>query len=131
MDFLNTSHIKYALTENPIIYVSFIQQFWQTAATNTLDTREDSNGISTLPNTEIFKQLALMGTAFAKLIMKVKKLEKIVKSNKARGRAKIIVSDDEEAAEDSSKQERAIDEIDQDPDIYLVQHDAEVQGRHE
>ncbi|GJY32796.1 hypothetical protein Tco_0417265 [Tanacetum coccineum] len=40
VDFLNTSHIKYALTENPTIYVSLIQQFWQTAAANTLDSRE-------------------------------------------------------------------------------------------
>nr|GEW75126.1 hypothetical protein [Tanacetum cinerariifolium] len=87
MDFLNTSHIKYALTKNPIIYTSLIQQFWQTAAANTLDTREvqitatingkvklifkasiwrhlkfkDSDGISTLPNTKIFEQLALIG----------------------------------------------------------------------
>nr|GEY28026.1 hypothetical protein [Tanacetum cinerariifolium] len=70
-------------------------------------------------------------TAFTKLIMKVKKLEKIVKSTKARRRAKIVVSDDEDAAEDSSKQGRKIDEIDQDPNISLVQHDVEVQGRHE
>nr|GFB09941.1 hypothetical protein [Tanacetum cinerariifolium] len=70
-------------------------------------------------------------TAFTKLIMKVKKLEKIVKSNKARRRAKIVVSDDEDAAEDTSKQGRKIDAINQDPDISLVQHDAEVQGRHE
>nr|GEU75545.1 putative reverse transcriptase domain-containing protein [Tanacetum cinerariifolium] len=87
MDFLNTSRIKYALTENPTIYTSLIQQFWQTAAVNTLDTGEvqitatidrkiklvseasirrhlkleDSDGISTLPNTKIFKQLALIG----------------------------------------------------------------------
>ncbi|GJV40838.1 hypothetical protein Tco_1419278 [Tanacetum coccineum] len=32
VDFLNTSHIWYALTENPTIYVSLIQQFWQTTA---------------------------------------------------------------------------------------------------
>ncbi|GJX87196.1 hypothetical protein Tco_0339210 [Tanacetum coccineum] len=87
VDFLNTSHIKYALTENPTIHVSLIQQFWQTAAANTLDSREvqitatidgkvklvseasirrhlkleDSDGITTLPNTEIFEQLTLMG----------------------------------------------------------------------
>nr|GEV02876.1 hypothetical protein [Tanacetum cinerariifolium] len=86
VDFHNSSHIKYAFTENPTIYTSLIQQFWQTVAANTLDTREvqitatidgkvklvleasirrhlkleDSNGISTLPNTEIFKELALM-----------------------------------------------------------------------
>nr|GEU92950.1 hypothetical protein [Tanacetum cinerariifolium] len=137
---------------------------------------EDSNGISTFPNTKIFEQLALMGiptrqetdvrqpsspththvadeaasigvdvrhggaattvssldvgqgcdialaleinlqqkkkvysTAFTKLIMKVKKLEKTVKSTKARRRAKIVVTDDEDAAEDTSKQGRKMD----------------------
>nr|GEZ35667.1 hypothetical protein [Tanacetum cinerariifolium] len=86
VDFLNSSDIKFALTKNPTIYTSLIQQFWQTAIANTLDTREiqitttidgnvklifeasirrhlkleDSDGISTLPNIEIFKQLALM-----------------------------------------------------------------------
>ncbi|GJV55496.1 hypothetical protein Tco_1456501 [Tanacetum coccineum] len=34
-------------------------------------------------------------TVVTKLIMKVKRLEKIVKSSKARRRAKIVVSDDE------------------------------------
>ncbi|GJU72305.1 hypothetical protein Tco_1263710 [Tanacetum coccineum] len=86
VDFLNFTHIKYALTENPTIYVSLIHQFWKTASastsengemeiTATIDGRvktvteasirrhlklEDSDGISTLPNTEIFEQLALM-----------------------------------------------------------------------
>ncbi|GJS12300.1 hypothetical protein Tco_0369096 [Tanacetum coccineum] len=87
VDFLNSTHIKYALTENPTIYVSLIYQFWQTASastsenkeleiTATIDRRvqtvteasirmhlklEDSNGIITLPNTKFFEQLALMG----------------------------------------------------------------------
>ncbi|GJV18073.1 hypothetical protein Tco_1363396 [Tanacetum coccineum] len=87
VNFLNTSHIEFALTENPTIYTSLIQQFWQTVIANTLDSGEveitaiidghvkfvseasirrhlkleDSNGISTLPNTKIFEQLALMG----------------------------------------------------------------------
>ncbi|GJW02449.1 hypothetical protein Tco_1561305 [Tanacetum coccineum] len=86
VDFLNSTHIKYALTENPTINVSLIYQFWQTASastsengemeiTATIDGRvktvteasimrhlklEDSDGISTLPNTKIFEQLALM-----------------------------------------------------------------------
>ncbi|GJX59103.1 hypothetical protein Tco_0290493 [Tanacetum coccineum] len=90
VDFLNTSHIRYALTENPTIYVSLIQQFWQTATASTLDNGEmeitatidgkvkivteasirrhlkleDSDGISNLPTTEIFEQLALMGAQF-------------------------------------------------------------------
>ncbi|GJZ26152.1 hypothetical protein Tco_0570405 [Tanacetum coccineum] len=87
VDFLNSTHIKYALTQNPIIYVSLIHQFWDTASSSTSENGEmkttatidgrvktitaasirrhlklkDSNGISTLPNTEIFKQLTLMG----------------------------------------------------------------------
>ncbi|GKC84106.1 hypothetical protein Tco_1139823 [Tanacetum coccineum] len=89
VDFLHTSHIKFALTENPTIYTSLIQQFWQTASTNTLEDGEveiiatidgqlktiteaslrrhlkleDADGISSLPNTDIFEQLALMGYA--------------------------------------------------------------------
>ncbi|GJX56279.1 hypothetical protein Tco_0286176 [Tanacetum coccineum] len=87
VDFLNSTHIKYALTENPIIYVSLIHQFWETASastpengemeiTATIDGKvktvteasirrhlklEYSDDISTLPNAEIFEQLALMG----------------------------------------------------------------------
>ncbi|GJX08946.1 hypothetical protein Tco_0198805 [Tanacetum coccineum] len=87
IDFLTTSHIRYALTESPTIYVSLIEQFWQTASASTLENGdmeitatidgkvkvvseasirrhlklEDSDGISTLPTSEIFKQLALMG----------------------------------------------------------------------
>ncbi|GJW67430.1 hypothetical protein Tco_0121854 [Tanacetum coccineum] len=90
VDFLNTSHIRYALTENPTIYVSLIQQFWQTATASILDNGEieitatidgkvktvfeasirrhlkleDSDGISNLPTTKIFKQLALMGQEY-------------------------------------------------------------------
>ncbi|GKC05375.1 hypothetical protein Tco_0996985 [Tanacetum coccineum] len=71
------------------------------------------------------------GAAYTKLIKKVKKLENKVKSSQARRRARIIVSDDEDDLEDPSKQGRKIAEIDQDPAISLVQHDAEIQGRHE
>ncbi|GJX18076.1 putative ribonuclease H-like domain-containing protein [Tanacetum coccineum] len=60
------------------------------------------------------------GAAYTKLIMKVKKLKKIVKIIQARRRAKIVVSDDEEDLEDSSKQGRMIEEIDQDAVVTLV-----------
>ncbi|GJW52193.1 hypothetical protein Tco_0093544 [Tanacetum coccineum] len=50
----------------------------------------------------------------------VKKLEQTVKTSQARRRAKIVVSDDEEDVEDSSKQGRMIEEIDQDAGITLV-----------
>ncbi|GJY12411.1 hypothetical protein Tco_0381720 [Tanacetum coccineum] len=60
------------------------------------------------------------GVAYTKLIMKVKKLEKTVKTSHSRRRAKIVVSDDEKALEDSSKQGRMIEEIDQDAGVTLV-----------
>ncbi|GJW74922.1 hypothetical protein Tco_0134292 [Tanacetum coccineum] len=85
--FLNESHIRFALTKNPTIYVSLIEKFWQTATVRTVDNGEqeitatvdgneftiteasvrrhlqlvDVNGISVLPTTEIFAQLSLMG----------------------------------------------------------------------
>ncbi|GJV97002.1 hypothetical protein Tco_1548579 [Tanacetum coccineum] len=85
--FLTDSHIKYALTANPTIYVSLIEQFWKTATVNTVNDGEqqitvivdghkfaiteasvrrhlqlaDPYGLSSLPNTEIFEQLTLMG----------------------------------------------------------------------
>nr|GEV16195.1 hypothetical protein [Tanacetum cinerariifolium] len=46
-------------------------------------------------------------------------------STKARRKAEIVMSDDEDTVEDTSKQRRKIDAIDQDLDISLVQHDAE------
>ncbi|GJU24731.1 reverse transcriptase domain-containing protein [Tanacetum coccineum] len=92
IDFLNASHIKYALTENPTIYVSFIKKFWRTATVGTsangeveliaiIDGQvktiteaslrrhlklEDNGGVTTLPNSEIFAQLALMGNGYSK-----------------------------------------------------------------
>ncbi|GKC07819.1 hypothetical protein Tco_0999429 [Tanacetum coccineum] len=57
------------------------------------------------------------GAIYTKLNKKVKKLEKIFKSNQARRRAKIVVSDDEE---DSYKQGRMIEEINQDAGVTLV-----------
>ncbi|GJX78923.1 hypothetical protein Tco_0327072 [Tanacetum coccineum] len=88
IDFLTTSHIRYALTESPTIYVSLIEQFWQNASASTLENGdmestaiidgkvkviyeasirrhlklEDSDGISIFPTSEIFEQLALMGS---------------------------------------------------------------------
>ncbi|GKF43701.1 hypothetical protein Tco_0130253, partial [Tanacetum coccineum] len=44
------------------------------------------------------------GTAYTKLIKKVKKLEQKVQSNQARRRARIVISDEEEDVEDPSKQ---------------------------
>ncbi|GJZ99861.1 putative ribonuclease H-like domain-containing protein [Tanacetum coccineum] len=48
-------------------------------------------------------------------------LEKNVKTGKAKRRSRIVISEDEDAAEDSSKQGRKISDIDTDPTISLVQ----------
>ncbi|GKB46409.1 hypothetical protein Tco_0897162 [Tanacetum coccineum] len=37
IDFLTSSHIYYALTKNPIIFVSLIEQFWETAILSTTE----------------------------------------------------------------------------------------------
>ncbi|GKA42005.1 zf-CCHC domain-containing protein [Tanacetum coccineum] len=60
-------------------------------------------------------------TALTKLVLKVKKLEKQVRSSKARRRARIVLSEDEDDVEDPSKQGRKIAQIDTDPTISLVQ----------
>ncbi|GJY75046.1 hypothetical protein Tco_0479477, partial [Tanacetum coccineum] len=64
---------------------------------------EDSEGLNTLPTAEIFEQLALMG--------------------RARRSFKVVLSDDEEEAEDPSKQGNKISNIDKDPTISLVQEE--------
>nr|GEZ73101.1 hypothetical protein [Tanacetum cinerariifolium] len=86
VDFVDASHIRYALTINPTVYVSQIRQFWSTTrieTTNegakilaTIDGKprtisessirrnlklNDKEGISSLPGAELFKNLAQMG----------------------------------------------------------------------
>ncbi|GJX28110.1 hypothetical protein Tco_0236189 [Tanacetum coccineum] len=65
--------------------------------------------------------------ALTKLILRVKKLEKKVKTNKARRRAMIVISEDEDAKEDYSKQGRKISEINKDPTISLVQPEQDME----
>ncbi|GKC47187.1 hypothetical protein Tco_1064909, partial [Tanacetum coccineum] len=144
--FLNLSHIKYALIENPTIYTSLIQQFWETASastsekeemeiTATIDGRvktiteasirrhlklEDSEGIPILPNAEIFKQIALMGpkkTAWVQFSSNIATAIICLATNRTFNFSKMIF----EVLEDPSKQGRIIAEIDQNPSISLVQ----------
>ncbi|GKA02969.1 hypothetical protein Tco_0675750, partial [Tanacetum coccineum] len=62
-------------------------------------------------------------TALTKLVLKVKKLEYKLKSGKARRKENIVLSDDEEIAEDSSKQGRKISQIDKDLTISQIDED--------
>ncbi|GJY42947.1 hypothetical protein Tco_0431160 [Tanacetum coccineum] len=59
-------------------------------------------------------------TALTKLILRVKKLEKQVQTTNSRRKTRIVLSEDEDAAEDPSNQGRIIEEIDADTDITLV-----------
>ncbi|GJS41302.1 hypothetical protein Tco_0566345 [Tanacetum coccineum] len=86
VDFLNAHPIKHALTVNPTIYTSCIEQFWATVKAKTINGEvqlqalvdgkkiiitestvrrdlqlEDAEGVDCLPNATIFEQLALMG----------------------------------------------------------------------
>nr|GEW30233.1 hypothetical protein [Tanacetum cinerariifolium] len=86
VDFLEAFHIRYALTISPTIYVSHIRQFWSTARIKTMNQEtkilatvdgkpqtisesslrrhlklNDKEGISSLLDTELFKNLSLMG----------------------------------------------------------------------
>ncbi|GJX47675.1 retrovirus-related pol polyprotein from transposon TNT 1-94 [Tanacetum coccineum] len=101
VDFLNASHIRFALSENPTIYDSHIKPFWQTVTVNTLDNGEqeitatvdghvktvtiacvrkylqlaDAGGLSSLPNTKFFDQLSLMGYAITSNKLTFQKVE--------------------------------------------------------
>ncbi|GKA51609.1 hypothetical protein Tco_0744805 [Tanacetum coccineum] len=86
MDFVNAHPIKYALTVNPTIYTSCIEQFWTIAKVKAVNGEvqiqalvdkkkviitetsvrsdlqlEDAEGTECLPNATIFEQLTLMG----------------------------------------------------------------------
>ncbi|GJU52314.1 hypothetical protein Tco_1226028 [Tanacetum coccineum] len=87
VDFLNAHPIKYALTVNPTIYISCIEQFWSTVKAKIINGEvqlhalvdgkkviftevtvrrdlqlEDEEGVDCLPNSTIFEQLTLMGS---------------------------------------------------------------------
>ncbi|GJX77031.1 hypothetical protein Tco_0323842 [Tanacetum coccineum] len=59
INFLNANQIRYALTVNPIIYTSCIEQFWATAKENTVN-GEHASGIDCFPTATIFEELSRM-----------------------------------------------------------------------
>nr|GEW61396.1 xylulose kinase-1 [Tanacetum cinerariifolium] len=101
VDFLSTCSINYALTVSPTIYASYIEQFWNTAISKTVNSVKqihaivdgkvvviskssvrsdllfnDEDGIACLTNAEIFKNLALMGyeQISTKLTVRIRRL---------------------------------------------------------
>ncbi|GJT55021.1 hypothetical protein Tco_0990075 [Tanacetum coccineum] len=61
IDFLNASCVRYALTVNPTVYVSSVDQFWMTAQVKKVNEFNDEGGIDCLPNAIIFEEIARMG----------------------------------------------------------------------
>ncbi|GJR03492.1 hypothetical protein Tco_0526476 [Tanacetum coccineum] len=63
IDFLKASSVSYALTVNPVIYTSCIEQFWATAKErSSLDDAEGGGIHDCLPTATIFEELARMET---------------------------------------------------------------------
>ncbi|GJT09586.1 putative ribonuclease H-like domain-containing protein [Tanacetum coccineum] len=106
-----------AIEEEYVATASCYGQFWQTATASTLD-NEDMEITATIDGK-------------VKTVSEVSIRRHLKLEDSDERKARLVVSDDEEDLEDPSKQGRKIVEIDQDPDISLVQHDVEVQGRHE
>ncbi|GKE98222.1 hypothetical protein Tco_0021573 [Tanacetum coccineum] len=123
IDFLNRSHICYALTKKPDVYISFIKQFWRSAKasnddngevqiTATIDVTKLSEKIGVLED-DLKKTKLTYSAAVTKLILRVKKLENKLKAGTARKRARVVLSeDDEDVKDDSSKQGRKLSDAD-------------------
>ncbi|GJX13175.1 hypothetical protein Tco_0204933 [Tanacetum coccineum] len=104
IDFLTTSHIS-TLENGDMEITATIDGKVKVVSKASIRRHlklEYFDGISTLPTSEIFKQLALMGDKHK------------VKSSKARRRVRLVVSEDEDELEDPSKQGRKIAQIDKD-----------------
>ncbi|GJZ07833.1 hypothetical protein Tco_0542116 [Tanacetum coccineum] len=86
IDFLQRSYISHALTVSPVVSTTFVEQFWTSAKSKTINNArhitakvagklvsiseasirtdllfDDANGIDTLPNQAIFDAIQLMG----------------------------------------------------------------------
>ncbi|GJS28923.1 putative ribonuclease H-like domain-containing protein [Tanacetum coccineum] len=129
VNFLNAHTIKYALTVNPTIYTSCIEQFWATVKVKTVNGEvqlealvdrknviitestvrrdlhlEDAEGVDCLPNAIIFEQLTLMGLEY----INFKTMNKLVKGNLVRGLpSKLFENDQNCVAFQKGKQHRA------------------------
>nr|GEW67971.1 JmjC domain-containing protein [Tanacetum cinerariifolium] len=63
IDFMRASHLRYALTLNPIIFDSLVKQFWSTATLRSPELA-DGGGIDDLPITKICSRMDNLGTNF-------------------------------------------------------------------
>ncbi|GJZ24753.1 hypothetical protein Tco_0562212, partial [Tanacetum coccineum] len=106
-----------AARQNLFSQAAATSTFWSTATARTSATGETNSGVTTLPNSEIFEQLALWSRTCED--------EVIYEEDR------VVLSDEEEVSEDPSKWGRSlIEELDLDAEISLVPlHDAEIQEK--
>ncbi|GKA81759.1 hypothetical protein Tco_0788451 [Tanacetum coccineum] len=158
VDFLNANSICYALTVNPTVYSSCIQQFWATAEVKTVNGEAQLqalvDGKQVIVTESIIKRYLQLQDAedhssgytktnqhwrlITSLKKKVKKLERRNKSRtpglkrlRKVGSARRVESSDEASLgdqEDASKQGRKIADIDADAEVTLID---ETQGRND
>ncbi|GJS19058.1 hypothetical protein Tco_0413530 [Tanacetum coccineum] len=144
VDFLNAHPIRHAITINPTIYISCIEQFWSTIKEKNINGEAqlhalvdgkkiiitqssirrdlqltDEEGVDCLPNSTIFEQLTLMGGG--------PRRQETIRDTIAQTRFENVskLSNDlllarEDLGEDASKQGRRINAIDVDEYITLV-----------
>ncbi|GKE47322.1 hypothetical protein Tco_1478580, partial [Tanacetum coccineum] len=154
VDFLNAYPIRYALTANPTIYVSYIEQFWSTAKSKTINgevqlhVMVDGNKIIII-DSSIRRDLQLedeegvdyevvhkeRGDRLVRAATTASSLEAEQNSgniNKTQSKAtpnepsSPRTSSGADLGEDASKQGMRISAIDDDDEITLVSHDVDV-----
>nr|GEU39137.1 ribonuclease H-like domain-containing protein [Tanacetum cinerariifolium] len=151
IDFLNASYVKYALTVNPTIYTSCIEQFWATAKVKNVngeaqiqalvdkkkviiieasirrDLRHNAIFIISPHTKKVFANMKREGKDFSgkkrkSRTSRLKRLRKVGSARRVESLTEASLGDQE----DASKQGMMIDNVDQDVEITLVD---DTQGR--
>nr|GEU74693.1 hypothetical protein [Tanacetum cinerariifolium] len=78
---------------------------------------------------DVMKAKKVYSSALTKLILRLKKLERTVKTSKVRRKAKVVILKDEDAEDPSKQVKSLIEELNIDDDISLVLLHAKDQGR--
>ncbi|GJZ18345.1 hypothetical protein Tco_0554468 [Tanacetum coccineum] len=108
VDFLNAHPIRYALTVNPTIYVSCIEQFWSSAVAKTINREVQLNALVD------GKRIVITKTSVRRSL------------RLADAEGDISSRDEEDFGKDASKQGRRIHDTDADEDITLVNDDNKI-----
>nr|GEX66616.1 putative ribonuclease H-like domain-containing protein [Tanacetum cinerariifolium] len=122
VDLLTKAFDKSKGIDNPTIYASLIEQFWQNAALSTI-----KDGVMAITAT-IDRNVKVLITE-ASIRRHLNLGDSKVKTSKARRKARIVISENEDAKDPSKQGRSLIEELDMDVDISLVPPHAADQGR--